>query len=117
MSYCCSLGFSLSEVYSESVSYTSKLTNGAVIEIFNFGKSKQQEYMHIVSLIAKLTHKENCINKNACLSKIHRVIQLDKRKRGNFRETFRSSDFIIPTNDTIETPSPVEPVSVPEKKT
>lgn len=93
MTYYCNLGFNIAQVYSDSVPYTSKLTNSAGIEMFNFGKSKQ-EYIHIVSLLAKLTHREDCINKNTCLSKIHRVIQMGKQKTGNVREMFRSEVLI-----------------------
>lgn len=47
------------------------MTKGAVLEIFNLGKSKKLEYLKIIQFIAKITEIDN-VNMEACLSKIHR---------------------------------------------
>lgn len=59
MSYCKDIGLDLSSIFLEpSVQFCNKINKGAVIEIFNFGKSKQMEYMKIVRKLGK-----NCWNR------------------------------------------------------
>ena len=36
------------------------------------------------------------VNLEACLSKIHRVVSADKKKRGHLREQYREEEFVIP---------------------
>ena len=80
MSYCRDLGLDLSTIFLEpNVQFSHKITKGAVIEIFNFGKSQQIEYLKIVRTFVNRTETEK-INLEACLSKIHRVISADKKK-------------------------------------
>lgn len=96
MSYCKDIGLDLSSIFLEpSVQFCNKINKGAVIEIFNFGKSKQMEYMKIVRKLGKIAGIEN-VNVEACLSKIHRVVGADKKKRGNLREQYRKEEFEIP---------------------
>lgn len=80
MSYCKDIGLDLSSIFLDtSVQFCNKINKGAVIEIFNFGKSKQMEYMKIVRKLGKIAGIEN-VNVEAYLSKIHRVVGADKRK-------------------------------------
>lgn len=96
MSYCKDLGLDLSSIFLEpNVQFSHRITKGAVIEIFNFGKSKQIEYLKIVRTLVNMTQIEN-VNLEACLSKIHRVISADKKKRGHLREQYREEEFVIP---------------------
>lgn len=60
MSYCKDIGLDLSSICLEpSVQFCNKINKGAVIEIFNFGKSKQMEYMKIVRKLGKIAGIEN----------------------------------------------------------
>lgn len=96
MSYCKDIGLDLSSIFLDtSVQFCNKINNGAVIQIFNFGKSKQMEYMKIVRKLGKIAGIEN-VNVEAYLSKIHRVVGADKKKRGNLREQYRKEEFEIP---------------------
>lgn len=96
MSYCKDIGLDLSSIFLEpSVQFCNKINKGAVIEIFNFGKSKQMEYMKIVRKLGKIAGIEN-VNVEAYLSKIHRVVGADKKQRGNLREQYRKEEFKIP---------------------
>lgn len=86
MSYCKALGFDLSVVFwGANVKCSKELTKGAVLEIFNLGKSKQLEYLKIIQIIAKITEIDN-VNMETCLSKIHRIASADK-KRGTVKRT------------------------------
>lgn len=98
MSYCKALGFDLSAVFlGANVKCSKEFTKGAVLEIFNLGKSKQLEYLKIIQIIAKITEIDN-VNMEACLSKIHRIASADKKKGGQLREQFRGEEFVVPIN-------------------
>ncbi|KAK3107360.1 hypothetical protein FSP39_012735 [Pinctada imbricata] len=97
MSYCQKLGIDLANTFSIGIDIPNaeKLNNGSVIELFQFGKSKQKEYLKIVQRLGEITKTSN-INKEACLSKIHRLIAADKKLRGLKKDEFRLKDFVIP---------------------
>ena len=96
MEWCRQLGLA-KNVFTSNHVKVPHLTNGAVLEILDFGKCHHFDNNTITTAIATITGHELDINITATITKYLRVLRNDKSKRGPVREAYRAEIFFIPT--------------------
>ncbi|KAK6186811.1 hypothetical protein SNE40_006082 [Patella caerulea] len=106
MSFCTDIGFNVESVFSDIKPNVRKLNNGAILEIMTYGKTKEISTKAIVKTLCDMC-KIDSANVEACIAKINRVIQTDKKKRFDTKNEYRLEPFHIPVS-SITTTRPVQ---------
>ena len=94
--YCKLLGINIVDVLNADPPMLKELSNGSVIEIFNYCQGLNVDVIAITNCIGKLANNYNVANR-ACLSKIYKVIKNDKAKRRKAKDEYRRGIFSIPS--------------------
>ncbi|KAK6180548.1 hypothetical protein SNE40_012681 [Patella caerulea] len=120
MSFCVNLVFTVQAAFSDSKPKVKNLTNGAVLELFEHGRSVNAKTIDVVQIMCEICDVKDA-NITACRSKVYRMIDADKKKRADDRDSYRNNIFhfpsSVPTLSTTDSTPEVKPsIDVSESK-